>query len=123
MNIKAIKTKQDHKDAHKRLESIFFAKPGTKEGDEAEVLGILIDNYEELHYPIDAPDPIEVIKLRMLEKGMNQNDLAKIIGHKTRVSEILNKKRKLNLDMIRNLHEKLNISYETLLKEYQLNIK
>ena len=117
MNIKAIKTKQDHKDALKRLESIFFAKPGTKEGDEAEVLGILI------HYPIDAPDPIEVIKLRMLEKGMNQNDLAKIIGHKTRVSEILNKKRKLNLDMIRNLHEKLNISYETLLKEYQLNIK
>lgn len=122
MNIKAIKTKKDHIEALKRLEEIFFAKPGTKDGDEAEVLGILIDNYEELHFPIDAPDPIEVIKLRMLEKGMNQNDLAEIIGHKTRVSEILNKKRKLNLDMIRNLHEKLNISYETLLKEYKLNI-
>lgn len=122
MNIKAIKTKKDHTEALKRLEEIFFAKPGTKDGDEAEVLGILIDNYEELHFPIDAPDPIEVIKLRMLEKGMNQNDLAEIIGHKTRVSEILNKKRKLNLDMIRNLHEKLNISYETLLKEYKLNI-
>ncbi len=122
MNIKAIKTKKDHTEALKRLEEIFFAKSGTKDGDEAEVLGILIDNYEELHFPIDAPDPIEVIKLRMLEKGMNQNDLAEIIGHKTRVSEILNKKRKLNLDMIRNLHEKLNISYETLLKEYKLNI-
>lgn len=122
MNIKAIKTKKDHIEALKRLEEIFFAKPGTKDGDEAEVLGILIDNYEELHFPIDAPDPIEVIKLRMLERGMNQNDLAEIIGHKTRVSEILNKKRKLNLDMIRNLHEKLNISYETLLKEYKLNI-
>lgn len=122
MNIKAIKTKKDYEEALKRLEEIFFAKPGTKDGDEAEVLGILIDNYEELHFPIDAPDPIEVIKLRMLERGMNQNDLAEIIGHKTRVSEILNKKRKLNLDMIRNLHEKLNISYETLLKEYKLNI-
>ncbi|MBK7567297.1 MAG: helix-turn-helix domain-containing protein [Bacteroidetes bacterium] len=122
MNIKAIKTKKDYEEALKRLEEIFFAKPGTKDGDEAEVLGILIDNYEELHFPIDVPDPIEVIKLRMLEKGMNQNDLAEIIGHKTRVSEILNKKRKLNLDMIRNLHEKLNISYETLLKEYKLNI-
>ena len=122
MNIKAIKTKKDYEEALKRLEEIFFAKPGTKDGDEAEVLGILIDNYEELHFPIDALDPIEVIKLRMLEKGMNQNDLAEIIGHKTRVSEILNKKRKLNLDMIRNLHEKLNISYETLLKEYKLNI-
>ena len=122
MNIKAIKTKKDYEEALKRLEEIFFAKPGTKDGDEAEVLVILIDNYEELHFPIDAPDPIEVIKLRMLEKGMNQNDLAEIIGHKTRVSEILNKKRKLNLDMIRNLHEKLNISYETLLKEYKLNI-
>ena len=110
MNIKAIKTKKDYEEALKRLEEIFFAKPGTKDGDEAEVLGILIDNYEELHFPIDAPDPIEVIKLRMLEKGMNQNDLAEIIGHKTRVSEILNKKRKLNLDMIRNLHEKLNLS-------------
>ncbi len=122
MKIRAIKTKRDHAEALKRMEAIFFSKPGTKEGDEAEVLGILIDNYEEQNFPIDAPDPIEVIRLRMLERGMNQNDLAKIIGHKTRVSEILNKKRKLNLDMIRILHQKLNISYETLLKDYQLKV-
>jgi HTH-type transcriptional regulator / antitoxin HigA len=116
--IKPIRNKVEYQKALNRLEKIFNAKPDTKEGDELEVLSILIDNYENEHFPIDSPDPIEAIKFRMDQLGIKQNDLAKIIGFKSRVSEIINKKRKLSLTMIRKLHQQLNIPTEVLIKEY-----
>ena len=101
MEIKPIKTESDYNQALERLEIIFDAKKGSPEGDELEVLGILIDKYENEKFPIDLPDPIEAIKFRMEQMGYNQNDLANIVGLKSRASEILNRKRKLSLEMIR----------------------
>lgn len=118
MNIKAIKTEEDYNLALSRLEEIFHAPANTTEGDEAEVLSILIEKYEDEYYPIVAPDPIEAIKFRMEQMGMKKKDLAEVIGYKSRVSEVLNRKRKLTLKMIRNLHEKLNIPYESLITKY-----
>ncbi|WP_418892925.1 helix-turn-helix domain-containing protein [Limibacterium fermenti] len=106
MNIKRIKIEDDYKKALDRLEEIFDAKPDTAEGDELEVLGILIDQFEQEYFPVDFPDPIEAIKFKMEQMGYTQNDLANIIGQKGRTSEVLNRKRKLSLNMIRNLHKK-----------------
>lgn len=118
MNIKAIKTEEDYNQAIKRLEEIFHAPIDSKEGDESEVLSILIEKYEDENYPIDPPDPIEAILYRMEQMDMSYKDLAEVIGYKSRVSEILNRKRKLNISMIRKLHEKLNIPYESLIADY-----
>lgn len=117
-NLKPIKTEQDYKQALERLDDIFDAKPNSKEGDELEILGILIEKYENENFPIELPDPIEAIKFRMEQLNFSQNDLAKIIGLKSRASEILNKKRRLSLEMIRNLSEKLHIPSEVLIQEY-----
>lgn len=113
-----IKTEEDYNRALERLEKVFQSPAETKEGDEAELLSLLIEKYEDEHYPIEAPDPVEAIKFRMEQTGMTKKELAEVIGYRSRVSEILNRKRKLNLKMIRNLHEKLNIPYESLIKEY-----
>src|ERR1035437_6705501 len=110
MNIKLIKTEEDYQIALKRLEVIFDAQSGTIESDEADILGLLIDEYEKKHYPIEAPDPIEAIKIRMEEMQLRQIDLANEIGGKNRVSEVLNRKRKLTVDMIRKLTARLNLS-------------
>ena len=118
MNIHPIKTENDYEKALERLEQIFDAKKGTKEGDELEILSILIEKYEDELYPIDLPDPIEAIKFRMEQLGMKQNDLTEVIGFKSRVSEILNKKRKLTLDMIRRLNEYLSIPTNVLIQKY-----
>ncbi len=118
MDIKAIKTEEDYNQALQRLELIFQAPVDSKEGDEADVLSILIEKYEDEHYPIEAPDPIEAIKFRMEQMGMTNKDLAKVIGYKSRVSEIFSRKRKLTLKMIQNLHNKLKIPYESLLTNY-----
>ena len=118
MEIKVIKTELDYNQALKRLEEIFHAPEKTPEGDEAEILSILIEKYEDEHYPIDAPDPIEAIKFRMEQMEMSNKDLAYILGYKSRVSEIFSRKRKLTLKMIRNLHTKLNIPYESLMTDY-----
>ena len=118
MNIKPIKSKKDYNDAMERLEVIFDAKKGSPEGDELEILGILVDQYENEHFPIGLPDPVEAIKFRMEQLGYNQSDLAKIVGLKSRASEILNKKRKLSLEMIRQLHERLNIPTDVLIQTY-----
>ena len=118
MNVKVIKTEEEYNQALKRLEVIFDAPENSSEGDEAELLGILIEKYEDEHYPIEAPDPIEAIKFRMEQMSMDNNDLAKVIGYKSRVSEIFSRKRKLSMKMIRNLHEKLNILYESLIANY-----
>lgn len=116
--IKPIKTPEDYQAALDRLEVIFDAKPGTPEGDELEVLGILIDKFEQEHHPITYPDPIEAIKFRMEQMGYNQNDLAKIVGLKSRASEILNRKRKLTLEMIRQLHQTMGIPTDVLIQSY-----
>ena len=118
MNLKPIKTNKDYQQALNRLESIFDSKKGSKEGDELEILGILIDQYENEHFPIDLPDPIEAIKFRMEQLGYKQKDLAEVVGLKSRVSEILNRKRKLTLEMIRKLNEVLGIPTDVLIKEY-----
>lgn len=118
MTLRLIKTKKDYQNALDRLEVIFDADPGTPEGDELEVLGILIDKYEQENYPVDFPDPIEAIKFRMEQLGYNQSDLANVVGLKSRASEILNKKRKLTLDMIRNLHDTLHIPTDVLIQNY-----
>jgi HTH-type transcriptional regulator/antitoxin HigA len=118
MEIKVIKCEEDYLKSLKRLEEIFHAPENTNEGDEAEVLSILIEKYEDKHFPIAAPDPIEAIKFRMEQMGMNKKDLAEVLGYKSRVSEIFSRKRKLTLKMIRNLHDKLKIPYESLLTDY-----
>ncbi len=119
MEHKVIKTEKEYQKSLGRLEVIFNAKKGTKEGDELELLALLIDKYEQEKYPIDLPDPIEAIKFRMEQLGYKQKDLAMIIGLKSRISEVLNKKRKLTLDMIRKLSEALSIPTEILVKEYK----
>jgi HTH-type transcriptional regulator/antitoxin HigA len=119
MKFKVLKTEKDYNQALKRLEIIFDSPADTPEGDEADILGLLIEKYEDEHYPIEAPDPIEAIKFRMEQMNMDNKDLAKVIGYKSRVSEIFNRKRKLNLRMIRNLHEKMKIPYESLLADYK----
>lgn len=118
MTIKPIKTKKDYQAAMNRLDVIFDAKPGTPEGDELEVLGILVDKYEQEHFPIGYPDPIEAIKFRMEQLGYSQSDLAKVVGLKSRASEILSKKRKLTLEMIRQLHQALGIPTDVLIQSY-----
>ena len=118
MEIKPIKTDKDYNQAIERLETIFDAIKGSPEGDELEVLGILVDQYENEHFPIGLPDPIEAIKYRMEQMGYNQTDLANIVGLKSRASEILNKKRKLSLEMIRQLHDRLNIPTDVLIQTY-----
>ncbi|CAM4200581.1 helix-turn-helix domain-containing protein [Gillisia limnaea] len=120
MELRPIKTDKDYRNALKRLEVIFDAPIDTKEGDEAEILSLLIENYENEHYPIGAPDPIEAIKIRMEELNMRQKDLVGIIGGKSRVSEILNRKKRLTVDMIRDLERILQISASVLVNNYQL---
>lgn len=118
MEIKPIRTDKDYNNALKRLELIFDSKKNSKEGDELEILGILIDQYENEHFPIDLPDPIEAIKFRMEQMGIDQSELAKIIGLKSRASEILNRKRKLSLKIIRQLHDALKIPTDVLIQTY-----
>lgn len=120
MNLKPIRTETDYRAALNRLEEIFDAKLGTSESDELEILSLLIDDYEKKHYPIEAPDPIEAIKIRMEEMHLKQVDLIPEIGGKSRVSEILNRKRRLTVDMIRKLATKLNLSANILISDYQL---
>jgi HTH-type transcriptional regulator/antitoxin HigA len=118
MTIRPIRNEEDYQNALERLEVIFDAKKGTDEGDELEILSILIDRYENENFPIGMPDPIEAIKFRMEQMGMNQSELAKVVGFKSRVSEVLNRKRKLTLSMIRKLHESLHIPTEVLIQDY-----
>ena len=122
MEIKLIKTEEDYRSALNRLEIIFDAPIDTEDGNEAEILSMLIENYENKYYQIEAPDPIEAIKIRMEEMDLKQKDLIGIIGGKSAVSEVLNKKKKLTVDMIRELETKLHISAILLIKNYPLNI-
>jgi HTH-type transcriptional regulator/antitoxin HigA len=121
MNIKPIKNEQNYTDTLSKIEKLMRAKPNTPEMDELEVLTTLVEAYEEQFYKIDAPDPIEAIKFRMEQEGLKQKDLVAIVGSKSRVSEILNRKRKLTIEMIRNLHQHLQIPVESLFLDYKIN--
>jgi HTH-type transcriptional regulator / antitoxin HigA len=122
MEIKLVKTESDYQIALKRLEEIFNAIVGTPESEEADILGLLVDEYENKFHPIEAPDPIEAIKIRMEEMQLKQVDLIRDLGGKSRVSEILNRKRKLTVEMIRNLNKSLSLSAELLIKDYELSV-
>lgn len=115
MNIKPIKNDEDLRTTFKRLEILFQAQEGTPEADEMEVLVTLIEAYEQKHYPISAADPVEAIKFRMEQQGLTQKDLEPFIGSSGRVSEVLNHKRRLSLQMVKRLHDGLQIPYESLL--------
>jgi len=121
MNIKMIKTENEYHEALNRLNEVFDAQPETSEGEEAELLALLIENYEEAFYKINAPDPIVAVKIRMEEMALKQKDLIGVLGSKGIVSEVLNRKRKLTVKMIRNLSEKLKIDPGILVRDYQIN--
>lgn len=114
-----LKTESDYESALERLEAIFDAETGTPEGDEAELLTLLIEKYEEVHFPMPEPDPIEAVKFVMEQTALKPKDLVGLLGNKASVSRVLNRKRPLNLEMIRNLHDKLKIPYEVLISRYE----
>ncbi|MGY2374716.1 helix-turn-helix domain-containing protein [Pseudomonas sp. SDO524_S393] len=115
MNIKPIHSRDDLTAALARVEQLWGAQIGSPEGDELEILAILIEKYESEHYPMPPSDPVEAIKFRMEQLGLTPRDLEPFIGTSGRVSEVLNHKRKLSLAMIKRLHEGLRIPYERLL--------
>lgn len=114
--VRPIRTKRDYEAALKEVERLWGAKSGTSEGDRLDVLATLIDAYEATHYPMNPPDPIEAIKFRMEQQGLTRKDLEPLIGTRTRVAEVLNRKRNLSIGMIRRLHDALGISAEVLIR-------
>jgi len=115
MNVKPIRTQKDLREALARIDEIIDAKYGTPEYDELEVLSTLVEAFEEKHYPVPPPDPVEAIKFRMEQLGLKQADIAPLFGGKNRASEVLSRKRPLNLRMIRNLHSNLRIPSDSLI--------
>ncbi len=115
MDIRPIKTEQDYNSAINRIEDLWGAKKDTPEGDELDLLVTLVELYELKHYPIAPPDPIDAIKFRMEQMGMTNSDMVQYLGSQSRVSEILNRKRKLTLGMIKSLYKGLKIPAEILL--------
>src|SRR6202023_2328804 len=114
--VKPIRSKRDYEAALKEVERLWGAKSGTRDGDRLDVLATLIDAYEAEHYPMDPPDPVEAIRFRMEQQGLSRKDLEPLIGTRTRVSEVLNRKRSLSIGMIRRLHDRLGISAEVLIR-------
>ncbi len=115
-DLKPIRSEQDYEEALVEVEELWGAKAGTPKGDRLDVLATLIEAYEAEHYPMDPPDPIEAIKFRMEQQALTRKDLEKILGTRTRVSEVLNRKRGLSINMIRALHQKLGISADVLIR-------
>ena len=115
MKIKPIKNESDYKKALKRVDEIWEAKPKTDEGDELSVLAVLIEKYEDDKYKIAPPNPVEAIKFRMEQLGLKKTDLARYLGGRNRSTEILNRKRRLSVRMMRSLHQRLKIPAESLL--------
>lgn len=114
--LKPIRSEADYEKSLAEVERLWGGKSGTPEGDRLDVLATLIDAYEAQHYPMDPPDPIEAIKFRMEQQGLSRKDLEPMIGTRTRVAEVLNRKRGLSISMIRRLHERLGISAEVLIR-------
>jgi len=123
MEIKPIRTKKDHQSALNEVEKLFDAKPKTKRGDRLDVLTTLIEVYEEKHHKIDFPDPVDAINYWVESRGLERKDLEKYIGSRARVSEILNRKRRLSLEMIQRLNIGLHIPAEILIKHLKLSRK
>ena len=119
MNIKPIKTERDYQAALKEIENIFDAKPNTPKGDRLEVLSILIEAYEEKHYHIPFPNPVEALLYHIESRGLSRKDLEPYIGSRARVSEILNKRRHLSVEMIRKINKGLGIPAEILIQPYR----
>ncbi len=115
MDIRPIKKKRDYENALRRIDELMSAEPGTAQGDELDVLATLVDAYEQKHFPIDAADSVDAILFRMEQEGLERKDLEPFIGSRHRVSEVLNRKRSLTLDMIRRLHQGLGIPLEILI--------
>jgi HTH-type transcriptional regulator / antitoxin HigA len=114
--LKPIRTKADYTSALAQVERFWGAKTGTPEGDRLDILATLIDVYESKHFPMDPPDPVEAIKFRMEQQGLTRKDLEPLIGTRTRVAEVLNRRRSLSIAMIRRLHETLGISADVLIR-------
>jgi HTH-type transcriptional regulator/antitoxin HigA len=123
MNLKPIKTHADHEAALKEIERLWGAEEGTPEGDNLDILLTLVDAYEEIHFPIEMPDPIEAIKFRLEQQGLDQSALIGIIGNRTRVYEVLRGDRPLSLSMIRHLHERFGIPAEVLIQPTRARAK
>lgn len=115
-DVKPIRSEADYEAAITEVGRLWGARSGTPKGDRLDVLATLIDAYEAEHYPIDPPDPIEAIKFRMEQQGLTRRDLEEIIGSRTRIAEVLNRKRSLSIAMIRRLNEQLGISAEVLIR-------
>ena len=115
-DLKPIRNEKDYERALAEVEVLWGAKAGTPKGDRLDILATLIEAYEAAHYPMDPPDPIEAIEFRIEQQGLSRKDLEEILGTRTRVSEVLNRKRGLSINMIRALHEKLGISAEILIR-------
>lgn len=122
-SLKPVRSEKDYKQALKLIDLLWESKPDTPDYDTLDILITLVDAYETKHYPIDLPDPIEAIKVKMEELGLKRIDLGKYLGGRSKVSEVLEKKRKLSLNMIRRLNQELNIPAEILVKDYKLNTK
>ena len=120
MEISIIKNEEQYQAYLNRMNEIFHADEGTPESDELDMLALVLEKYEDEHYPIDAPDPIEAIRFMMEQMGMDDNDLGRILSSRSRASEILNKKRKLSIAHIRKLNEYLKIPADVLIKDYEL---
>jgi len=116
MEVKIIRNEIEYEESLKRFHELFFAKKGTPEGDEAELLALVIEKYESENYELEEPDPIEYIKYKMEKMGLKPKDLVPAFGSFSRISEVLSKKRNLTIKMIRNVHTMLNIPYEILVK-------
>jgi HTH-type transcriptional regulator / antitoxin HigA len=121
-SIRPIRNTKDYERALREVERLWGAKSGTPDGDRLDVLATLIDAYESIHYPMDPPDPIEAIKFRMEQQGLTRKDLEPLIGTRTRVAEVLNRRRGLSIEMIRRLHKKLGISAEILIRPSRRDI-
>jgi HTH-type transcriptional regulator/antitoxin HigA len=115
-DVKPIRSEGDYDAAMREVERLWGARSGTAKGDRLDVLATLIDAYEAEHHPMDPPDPIEAIKFRMEQQGLTRRDLEDIIGSRTRIAEVLNRKRSLSIGMIRRLNERLGISAEVLIR-------
>lgn len=120
--LKVIETKKEYEIALKKFQVLFHAKAGSSAEKEAKLLALLIEDYENKHFPIPEPDPIEAIKFMMEQSEMNLKELAEILGNKGNISKVLNRKRKLSLGMIRNLSKYLHIPAEILIKDYTLSV-
>jgi len=120
MEIKPIKTKKDYEAALREIDRLFAAVPGTREGDRLEVLAMLVVAYEEKCHPISPPNPIDAIRYYMESRGLTRSDMEQYIGSRARVSEVLNRKRALTMEMIRNLHKGLGIPAEVLIQPYRI---